>query len=73
VTETQQLLAALSVNNTLDAEAAMQLIIQRSALQPNLLIEFLTQHPVPHFEFQDAARTLIQASQAAQTQTLQDN
>jgi hypothetical protein len=61
------------VDNTLDVEAAMQLIVQRSALQPNLLIEFLTQHPVPHFEFQDTARTQIQAGQAAQTQPVQDN
>jgi ribonuclease HI len=56
VPATHQLLSALAVDSTLDPEAAMQAIIQKSALQPRPLIEFLTQWPVPHHEFNDGAR-----------------
>ena len=62
-TATQQLRAALSIPDS-DPEAEMQTIIQKSALQPTALIQFLTQWPVPHHESDDAARSLNKPSQA---------
>jgi hypothetical protein len=53
---THQLLHSLDIHNPQDAEAAMQEIVQKSALQPSPLIEFLTRWPIPHFEFDDASR-----------------
>jgi hypothetical protein len=53
---THQLLNALAVDSTLDTEAAMQDIIQKSALKRRRFIEYLTQWPVPHNEFNDCAR-----------------
>jgi hypothetical protein len=55
VTGTHDLLAILGITDP-DAETAMQMIVQKSALQLAPLVEFLTKWPVPHFEREDAAR-----------------
>jgi hypothetical protein len=53
---THHLLTVLGFENPDDTEAATMTIIQKIALQPAPLIEFLTQWPVLHFEFDDTAR-----------------